>query len=78
LLGVLIEDSDIGIPVGLGDVVFGQGGSVLCLESISGGPDGLGDLGWEVSDLSQVIRERVVLSVVEVSDCRKTCVKDII
>ena len=64
LLGVLLEDSDVGIPGGLGGVVSAEGGGVLAGERATGGPDGLGDLGWEVSHLSQIKFDAVVCTVV--------------
>jgi hypothetical protein len=64
LLGVLLEDSDVGIPGGLGGVVGAEGGGVLEGECSTRGVDGLGDLGWEVSHLSQIELGAVVCSVV--------------
>lgn len=64
LLGVLLEDSDVGIPGGLGGVVSAEGGGVLEGERSSRSVDGLGDLGWEVSHLSQIKVDAVVFSVV--------------
>lgn len=64
MLGVLIKDSDVGIPGRLGGVVGGEGGAVLRGETATGGPDGLGDHGWEVSHGSQVEFNAVVFTVV--------------
>ena len=64
MLGVLIKDSDVGIPGRLGGVVRGEGGAVLRGETATGGPDGLGDHGWEVSHGSQVEFDAVVFTVV--------------
>jgi len=64
LLGVLLEDSDVGIPGGLGGVVSAEGSGVLELERLTRLMDGLGDLGWEVSHLSQIEVDGVVFSVV--------------
>jgi hypothetical protein len=67
-LGVLGEDGDVVVPVGLGGVVGGDGGFVgtaAAVKGVSGGPGGGGDLGWEVSDDSGIVgigRDRSVCS----------------
>jgi len=54
LAGVLLEDGDVVIPGGLGGLVGGQGVGVFGCGDDTGGVGGLGNLGWEVSHLSQV------------------------
>jgi len=54
LAGVLREDGNVVVPGGLGGLVGGQGLVVGGEGLVTGGPVGLGNHGWEVSDLSQV------------------------
>jgi len=54
LFAVLLEDGNVGIPGGLGGVVSGEGGAVLCLNVLTLGVYGGWDLGWEESDLSEI------------------------
>ena len=57
-LGVLGEDGNVSVPVGLGGVVRGDGGGVSTsgtVKGVTGGPGGGGDLGWEVSDDSDIV-----------------------
>jgi len=69
LAGVLLEDGNVVVPGGLGGAVGGQGAVVFGKGGDTGGVLGLGNLGWEVSDLSQVEHVGVVVfSVVEVSE----------
>jgi len=67
-LGVLFEEGDVVIPHGLGGVVGALAAHVQSLLGGSGGPDGLGDLGWEVSGDSQVELDAVDKTKVRVSD----------
>ena len=60
-LGVLGEDGDVGVPVGLGGGVSGDGGGVSTsgtVKGVTGGPGGDGGLGWEVSDDSDIVDDR--------------------
>jgi len=68
LAGVLLEDGNVVVPGGLGGAVGGQSCSVFSCGDDTGGVGGLGNLGWEVSHLSQVESNVVVSTVVEVSD----------
>jgi len=57
-LGVLLEDGDVGVPVGLGGGVSGDGGSIstsATVKSVTGSPGGLSNLSWEVSDGSSIV-----------------------
>jgi len=57
-LGVLGEDGNVSVPVGLGGVVRGDCGGVSTggtVKGVTGGPGGGGDLGWEVSDDSDIV-----------------------
>lgn len=67
-LGVLLEDGDVVIPGGLGRCVAVFGSGVFPLLVCSGGMDGLGNLSWEVSGLSQVKCGTVYSTVVRVPD----------
>jgi len=59
-LGVLLEDGDVGVPVGLSGGVSGDGGSVRTCSTVKGvtsRPGGGGDLGWEVPDDSGIVSD---------------------
>jgi len=46
LAGVLREDGDVVVPLGLGGLVGGQGGGIFSLGDGTGGVGGQGNLGW--------------------------------